>query len=44
MVSQSARENRKCFPTNRHGTARAAALRRNHEGRTCNNAGACSAV
>lgn len=44
MVSISVRENRRCLPTNRHGTARAAALRRNHDGRTCSREAACSAV
>lgn len=44
MASISVRANRRWFPTNRQGAARAAAFRRSHEGRTCNRQAACSGV
>lgn len=44
MAVMSVWEKRRCLPTKRQGMARAAALRRSHEARTCSNSAACSAV
>lgn len=44
IAATSAHENRRCVPTEEHGSRRSPAQRRSHDSRTCNNPAACAGV